>query len=66
MTMAMEQDQNVERKQNIRTCALGVAFIVGLGIATVTNMMGYTGWAMGIGLIGVCCMVMFIFNINKM
>lgn len=65
MALALEQDQNVERRQNIRSCTLGFAFIGGLGLATLCNMMGYTAWAMGLGLIGLCCMVFFIGNLKK-
>jgi hypothetical protein len=64
MTLAVEQDQKVEGGQNIRLITLSLAFVGSLGLATLSSMMGYAGWAMGLGLIGICCMAMFIFNLN--
>jgi hypothetical protein len=64
MALAVEQNQNAERAQNIRSCTLGFAFVGGLGAATLFNMLGYTGWAMGLGMIGLCCMAMFIINLK--
>ena len=64
MTLAVEQDQKVERGQNIRLITLSSAFIGALGLATLSSMMGYAGWAMGLGLIGICCMAMFIINLK--
>ncbi len=64
MALAVEQNQNSERTQNFRLCALSFAFIGALGAATLCNMLGYTGWAMGLGMIGLCCMAMFLLNLK--
>ena len=54
MTMTIEQDQNVEKSQNTRLIVLSTVFIGSLGAATLCSMMGRPGWAMGLGLIGIC------------
>ena len=64
MTLAVEQDQNVERGENVRLITLSLAFVGALGLATLCSMMGYAGWAMGLGLIGICCMAMFVINLK--
>jgi hypothetical protein len=64
MALAAEQNYKAERLQNIRNGALSFAFIGALGFATLCNMLGYTGWAMGLGMIGLCCMAMLILNLK--
>jgi len=64
MTMAIEQDQNVEKSQNARLIVLSTVFIGSLGAATLCSMMGYAAWAMGFGLIGICSMAIFIVKLK--
>ena len=54
MTLAVEQEQNEESRQNTLLIILSVVFIGALGAATLCSMYGYAGWAMGLGMIGIC------------
>lgn len=64
MAFAVEQEQNVESGQNKRLTALSIAFIGALGAAMLSSMMGSAAWAMGFGVIGICCMAMFIVSLK--
>lgn len=63
-------DESLSKKQesssakNARLTFFGLAFSCGLIAATLCNMMGYTGWAMGFGTAGVVSMVALIFNLQ--
>ena len=64
MTMAIEQNQNVEKVQNKRLIVLSAVFLGSLGLATLSSMMGHAVWAMGLGLIGIFSMAIFIINLK--
>lgn len=49
--------QEAEKTQNGRLFFFGLAFIGGLGAATLCNMFGYTALAMGLGMVGLISMV---------
>lgn len=61
----LQQKQKNEKAKNVRLFCLSFAFIGGLGVATLTNMLGYTAWAMGLGMVGVCCMALFIVSLKS-
>lgn len=53
-----------DKANSARLFFFGMAFIGGLGAATLCNMMGYTGWAMGLGMMGIISMVVLILNLQ--
>lgn len=52
-----------DKTKNARMFLFGLAFIGGLGAATLCNMLGYTGWAMGLGMVGIASMAILILNL---
>jgi hypothetical protein len=50
----------VEKSENAKLFVFGLAFIGGLGAATLSNMLGYTGLAMGLGMVGLASMVILV------
>ncbi len=59
----LAESQKAEKMKNGRLFLFGLLFIGGLGAATVCNMFGYTALAMGLGMIGVICMVILTLNL---
>jgi hypothetical protein len=59
----LTESQKVEKSKNARLFFFGLAFIGGLGAATLCNMLGYTGWAMGLGMVGLASMAILILNL---
>jgi hypothetical protein len=55
--------QKTEQAKNARLFFFGLAFIGGLGAATLCNMLGYTAWAMGLGMVGLASMAILILNL---
>lgn len=60
----LAENQKNTKAENTRLFLLGLAFIGGLGAATLCNMMGYTAWAMGLGMVGLGCMAIFMLNLS--
>ena len=59
----LTDNQKAEKSKNARLFFFGLAFIGGLGAATLCNMLGYTGWAMGLGMVGLASMAILILNL---
>ena len=57
-------NQKSDKTKSARLFFYGLAFIGGLGAATLCNMMGYTGWAMGFGMLGLASMSALLLNMN--
>lgn len=58
-------DENSDSKDSGRHVLFGIAFVGGMGAATVLNMSGYPGMAMGCGMIGLIGLVTFIGSLQK-
>ncbi len=53
-------EQGSEKKRPGRQVAYGIAFVGGMGAATVCNMTGYPGLAFGFGMVGLVGLATFI------
>lgn len=60
----LSKKQESSSAKNARLTFFGLTFVGGLGAATLCNMMGYTGWAMGLGTAGIASMVFLVFNLQ--
>ncbi len=57
---ANAEEQKTDNKGIGKQVLFGVAFVGGMGAATVCNMSGYPGMAFGFGMIGLIGLVTFI------
>ena len=58
-------NRDIENRHNVRQLFFGVAFIGGLGAATLCNMIGRTGWAMGLGLASLSFMAILLLSLKN-
>jgi hypothetical protein len=57
-------NQRANRMKNTRLFILGAVFIGGLVMATLCNMMGYTGLAIVLGIAGIVSIALFLLSLN--
>jgi uncharacterized protein (DUF983 family) len=57
-------EQNQDRAKNVRLMFFGAVFVGGVLSATFCNMIGYTGFSMGLGIVGIAGIILFLINLN--
>jgi len=60
----LDSVQNSTGRKNDLSLLFGAVFVGGILSATICNMMGFTRWSIGLGVVGIAGLALFVLRLN--